>query len=230
MGKDEPKKQEQEMTAFERAVVRLIEEGQKNQMSPDMLAGILEKVGVQSAHVMHKAVRPENEIHPHISAFSYPEGDIARPKPAMKRDVYFNFHKEDPEQLTPAEIEAYNAIDDDCEARGGQYTIEIRGRGRKREELHMTVPVAHFDHRMNLPGSLLLLLHELKTGRGLEDIDGLIAEVMRLREENASLRGTPRTVTSTSMTPGPILGGGPLATDLEKALDSTAHAALAASR
>lgn len=221
-----------EMTPFEKAVLTLIEQGQKNQMSPETLAGILDKVGVNVAHGMHKAVRPENEIHPHISAFSYPEGDIARPKPDLKRTVYFNFHKEKKEDLTPAEIEAYNSINDDCEARGGQFTIQIRNRGRKEEELHLTVPVAHFDHRMNLPGSLLLLLHELKTGRGVDDMNELLAEVVRLREENARLSGgasAATTRTSTSMAPV-LAGGGPLVADLENALDNTSHAALTASR
>lgn len=43
-----------------------------------------------TAKAMQKAMRPENETHPGISAFSYPEGDVARPKPAPAYEFFYN--------------------------------------------------------------------------------------------------------------------------------------------
>lgn len=210
---------------LEKLLTMFLEQGQKNQFTPEALGAVLEKVGLSTALGMQKAVRPENDPHPHASAFSYPEGDIARPKPKLKRDTFFNYHKENEEQLTPSEIEAYNSIDDDCEARSGQYTAIIKQRGRKREELHLSVPVRHLDHRMNLPPSLLLLVHELKTGQQVSDMQDLLTEISELQMRLAKYE-KPTTKVSAPKGAG-LVGGGPLASDLAKALEETPVAALA---
>ena len=54
--------------------------------------------------------RPENPEHPGISVYSYPEGDLKRPKPAMKCKVFWVGYEERPEVLTPDEIDALNAL------------------------------------------------------------------------------------------------------------------------
>lgn len=43
-----------------------------------------------TAKAMQKAMRPENETHPGVSAFSYPEGDRAKPKPALPFAFSYN--------------------------------------------------------------------------------------------------------------------------------------------
>lgn len=43
-----------------------------------------------TAKAMQKAMRPENETHPGISAFSYPEGDRARPKGDLPFEVFID--------------------------------------------------------------------------------------------------------------------------------------------
>lgn len=43
-----------------------------------------------TAKAMQKAMRPENETHPGISCFSYPEGDRAHPKPPLPFEVYLD--------------------------------------------------------------------------------------------------------------------------------------------
>jgi hypothetical protein len=43
-----------------------------------------------AAKTMQKAMKPENESHPHISAFSYPEGDIAHPKATLPCEFWYN--------------------------------------------------------------------------------------------------------------------------------------------
>lgn len=42
-----------------------------------------------TAQAMQKAMRPENETHPGVSALSYPEGDVARPR-ALPFEFYYN--------------------------------------------------------------------------------------------------------------------------------------------
>jgi len=130
-----------------------------------------------------KAMRPENAVHPHISVYSYPEGDIAREKPKLKRDTFFCGHKENEDQLTPGEIEAYNAFNEPREARGGSWRAEIK-RSRSvggREALFIWVPAASVDHRMMLPSGLTLILNELNGGPSTENIAVLLNQIERLK-------------------------------------------------
>lgn len=204
---------------LEKLLVMFLEQGQKNQFTPDTLNAVLEKVGMSTALGMQKAVRPENDQHPGISAFSYPEGDVKRKKPDLVRDVYFNYHKENVEQLTPQEILAYNSIDKDYEQRGGQLSAVIKMRGRKREELHITLPVKDMDHRFNAPPSLLLLVHELKTGQQVGEMQDMLGEIALLRERLAQYEKPE--VTSREVSARVLVGGGPLVKDLQSALDAT---------
>lgn len=43
-----------------------------------------------TAKAMQKAMRPENETHPGISCFSYPEGDQAHPKAPLPFEVFID--------------------------------------------------------------------------------------------------------------------------------------------
>ena len=43
-----------------------------------------------TAKAMQKAMKPENETHPGISPFSYPEGDKARPRVTVPYEVSYN--------------------------------------------------------------------------------------------------------------------------------------------
>ena len=212
------------------ALLKFMETGTQNQFTPEMLKAVLGEVGMSTALGMQKAVRPENDQHPGRSAFSYPEGDIQRPKPKLTRKVFFNYHEENEEQLTPVEITAYNSVNDDCEARSGQYSAVIKMRGRKREELHITVPVRHLDHRMNLPPSLLLLIHELKTGQQVGDMQDLLGEIADLRDRLSHYEGAAALTSTSARKSGGLVGGGPLVADLQTALDATPTAALAAER
>jgi hypothetical protein len=155
----------------------------------DLLAQVLERMpkGLDAASLMqileaHSAasqkqiestriVRHSNADHAHISAFSYPEGDLARPKPRHRapdgraREVYFNGGREHEEQLTPEEIDAYNMITESKEARDGRWKAEIRQNGKR---LLVTVPSYTLDDRMELP-PLVLILRELALGATATD-------------------------------------------------------------
>lgn len=202
------------------ALEKILERSQAQGITGDQLAAILEKVGVKSAESMQRAIRPENDIHPGISAFSYPEGDVAKPKPifqgadGQKRDVYLNFHRETEDMLTPAEIEAYNSIQQDYEAHGGSWKAQITDKGRR---LNVLVPVAFMDSRMNLPPSLLLLLHELKTGNGVAEIHELLAEIARLKKLVGETDPLPGVVAKRAA-PAPAVAG--TVADLEQFVES----------
>lgn len=211
---------------FERLLLTFIEQGQRNQFTPEMLGAVLEKVGLSTAEGMQRAITPENKRHLELSAF-FTAADKAKygdhtQKPKLIRTVFFNHHPEREDQLMPSEIEAYNSINEDLEARNGQYTAIIKARGRKKEELHVNVPVAHLDHRMNLPPSLLLLIHELKTGQQVQDMQLLLDEIADLRQRLSNYEAVP---TSPAGAAGAarqgLVSGGPLVKDLQAGLDAT---------
>jgi hypothetical protein len=72
-----------------------------------------------TAKAMQKAMRPENTDHPGVSAFSYPEGDLERPRPALKCEMwYWNY----PMHLFP-ETEHWRELELANEIEPGEYTI-----------------------------------------------------------------------------------------------------------
>jgi hypothetical protein len=44
----------------------------------------------ETAKQTQKAMRPENDTHPGLSALSYPEGDVARPRPVLPFELFWN--------------------------------------------------------------------------------------------------------------------------------------------
>ncbi len=227
---DETPAPESTVDRMERLVLKFMELGQQNALTPAALKEILQTAGSATAEGMQKAITPENKHHLNISAFFTAEdkanyGDLTK-KPKLKRDTFFNYHKENEEQLTVPEILAYNSIDEDYEQRNGQLVALIKQRGRKREELHITLPVKDMDHRFNAPPSLLLLVHELKTGQQVGDMQDVLSEIALLRER--LLKYEKPDVTAKAVSSSKVLvGGGPLVSDLEAALDATPVAALA---
>jgi len=83
-----------------------------------------------TAKAMQKAMRPENEFHPGISAFSYPEGDRARPKSLPFEFLYNGYpcHKF-------LETEHWREVELMAQVQPGEYTV-LRKDGSK-----MTVEV-----------------------------------------------------------------------------------------
>lgn len=152
---------------------------QPNQIK-ELIAGVA--AGTQ------KALRPENAVHPHISVYSMPGGDIlaeaeGRPKPTLSRETYFCGMREQDERLTPGEIDAYNAIVTAREARGGSWRAEIK-RSRSvggKDELFVWVPHNTMDQRNVLPPSLTLLLTELNGGPSTENLMDLMRQIENLK-------------------------------------------------
>lgn len=61
-----------------------------NGLDTETLKTALEGAALLSAQTMRKAMRPENETHPGVSVFSYPEGDVARPKKIPPFAFFYN--------------------------------------------------------------------------------------------------------------------------------------------
>ena len=175
------------MTQMAQILDRLTSQPSQPGLSPEQLAAIVTtaaKAAAESgADSMRKVLHPQNAQHPGISAFSYPEGTVARPKPALTRDVYFCGHREDPDQLPPSTIELFNRFDRPMTARDGAWVADLKANGK---ELHITVPAKSIDDRMNLPALDLILL-ELLNGRASVDPMALTDRVAELEAKLASL-------------------------------------------
>ena len=131
-----------------------------------------------------RPVRHSNPDHLHVSAFSYPEGDLKRPKPTFisgkngrPREVFFNHHREREEDLTPAEIDAYNALTQSCEARDGRWTAVV-----KANALFVTIPSYTSDDRQDMHNGLVLNLRELAEGPKAVDVTTMAAEIAELKQ------------------------------------------------
>lgn len=78
-------------------------------LTPDVLQAIMDRTAQTSAEAMQKALKPENTEHPGVSAYSYPEGDLARPRPVLPFELFwqgFPIHRE-PETSAWWELEGY---------------------------------------------------------------------------------------------------------------------------
>jgi hypothetical protein len=142
-----------------------------------------------------RTVRQSNSWHPDISPFSYPEGNLARPKPKLDRETWFCASKQDESMLTPREIEAFNLITVSKHWRGDPtFGATITPQRRL-----IMLPHASIDDRMNLPGSLLLILLELMDGPDAVQPGQMADELVALR---AQVRDLAALVGAT--TPAPV--------------------------
>lgn len=55
-------------------------------MDPEALKAII----LETQRTARKEAKPENETHPGKSCFSYAEGDVARPRPVLGHEFYYN--------------------------------------------------------------------------------------------------------------------------------------------
>lgn len=137
-------------------------------------------------HAQRKAMKPENEQHPGISVYSYPEGEQARPKPALRRETYFMGAREQVDRLSPLEVELYNRFDKPMQARNGRWQAKIRNVDGV-ETLWIEVADAKsMDGRMSLP-SLSLILRELLDGEAAANPDKMAERLQDMEQKIAAL-------------------------------------------
>lgn len=151
------------------------------------------------AEAFGRQLRPENVVHPGMSAFSYPEGDLARPKPILQdakgnpRETIFCGARQQEPTLTPAEIDGFNAIHESCEARGGSWFARIKPSGKgKSEVLWVHVSCSDIDDRMELP-SLSAILYELSSGPKAVNLESVLAQLQDLKDQLSRAQLVPAT-------------------------------------
>jgi hypothetical protein len=79
-----------------------------------------------TAEAMHKAANPSNPEHPGRSAFSYPEGDVAKPRPVLPFEFFYNAY---PMHKFP-ETEHWRELELASLVTPGEYTV-LRKDGSK---------------------------------------------------------------------------------------------------
>ena len=56
----------------------------------DSVRALLEEMRQQTGETLRQIVIPENKVHPGVSVFSHPEGDLKQPKPALGYELLWN--------------------------------------------------------------------------------------------------------------------------------------------
>ena len=106
-----------------------------------------------------RATKPD----PGISAFSYPEGDLARPRPPLKCQMLWDGHPLDLTIVTAREIELLNQMEPGeypiTKTDGSRLTLTVRGTrdvSGRLARLEFTFP-CHGEHRYNVPSMVAML-------------------------------------------------------------------------
>ena len=154
------------------------------------------------AEEFKRTVRRSNDSHPNLSVFTFDArcpvcvavaaGDetamhvddkgrnvgLAHPKPELRYDTYFCNGRQNAEQLTPLEVELYNAFEGSKEARDGKWSADLSRDGSKRR-LSISVPARGYDDMISLP-SLTQILAELLYGSDVASPDAALARISAL--------------------------------------------------
>ncbi len=146
-------------------------------LTAEALAEILKSNRTEQEN--RRAVRHSNADHEHVSVFSYPEGDLKRPKQKLARETFFNNHRVTEDEVTPLEVDCYNAIDATCSARDGRWEAIVDQGGRR---LRVSVPSFTPDDRSDLPSTVEILMELAQGTKAVSRLDMIarIAELERI--------------------------------------------------
>ena len=145
---------------------------------PDMAKLLMEVVAER-----RRTTRQSNSYHGEISPFSHPEGELAHPKAKLDRETWFCSCRQEEAQLTPDEIDLYNAIQVSKTWRGDpKMGAEVTPKRR-----FIMLPHVSIDERMSLPPSLALILMELQSGADAVKPEHMADELLALRAQVAAL-------------------------------------------
>jgi hypothetical protein len=145
----------------------------------------LEKILAGNAQATRKALRPEVENHPDVSDYN-PNGERDHPRPKLLHKVFFSGMELEQDELKLGEIELFNKFTHSCVARNGAWKADLRpGLKGGKGELHISIPVATTDDRMELPNGMSLILTELLGGAKAADPASLAERVAELEKQLA---------------------------------------------
>jgi hypothetical protein len=162
------RKDDAELTMDDRFMMLLevLAQRKDEAITPDALKEIL----ANNSTAVQKAMKPENETHPGKSVFSYPEGDVARPRPELPHEFLYNNY---PMHKFP-ETEHWRELELACQVVPGTYTVirrdgsrmtvEVKGERNadgKLTKVSVEFPVSREDKGLIPPKSVVLyqLLH-----------------------------------------------------------------------
>jgi hypothetical protein len=148
------------------------------EMATKALNAVADEVG--------RTQRRSNAVHPGISVFSHPEGEVKHPKAPLKYETWFCSAVQSESQLTPTEIDLFNRFDGDKEAHDGTWTAALDKHGRKKR-LTVTVPAKTIDHLSQLP-PLGQILSELLFGSDVADPNKAMLRLHAAEQQIEELR------------------------------------------
>jgi hypothetical protein len=96
------------------------------QLQASQSAKAAEDAQKATAQAMYKAANRSNEEHPGKSVFAYPEGDVAKPRPALPFDFFYNAY---PVHKFP-ETEHWRELELAAQVKPGEYAV-LRKDGSK---------------------------------------------------------------------------------------------------
>jgi hypothetical protein len=152
---------------------------------------VIEQLLQQQQQLLVKT-RPENTEHPGISEYSYPEGDLVRPKPPLKCKILWCGFPETVETLRPDEIEWLNRLQPGVyevtrtDGRRIEFKVEAKyDSKRELEELAVSFP-CRGENRHNHGSKVNYCMQAM--GAAIPSQAELLAENQRLLEQVAALR------------------------------------------
>jgi hypothetical protein len=133
-----------------------------------------------------------NPNYPKHSAFSYPEGDRAKPRPTLARETWHNNARVREDQCTPEEILAFNALsaslpnpNDERSSREGRWIAKVNRNGTK---LMIVIPCRTIEDRDDANSSTVLMFcRELAEGKGAITPQSMAADIEQLKADRDRL-------------------------------------------
>lgn len=178
-----------QMAAMQQETARLLLE--MKQSGGTQNAAVIETLLAQQEQLLVKT-RPENTEHPGISVYSYPEGELRRPKPDLKCQFIWCGQEESKDQLTPEEIELRNQLEPGnyfvTKANGSRIKFTVTAKytdGGKLEQLEVWYP-CRGEHKSDHMHNTAYLRQVL--GEKIASIEDMMAENARMRAELAKLQ------------------------------------------
>lgn len=160
----------------------LVEALRAAQPAPGLTAEQLADVLAENTKATQKALKPENQRHPDISAFN-PLGERDHARPKLARKTFWAGTELHGDELDVEELELLNQIEHTLEARGGSWRAEFRRTAKDgTAEVHVVFPCNTIDDRMELP-SMKLILRELLGGTKAVDPESLAQRVAELEAQ-----------------------------------------------
>lgn len=152
-----------QVATLQATVQALLTQRASDRLGDEKLEAILVRVAQISADAQERAANPSNKTHPGMSAYSYPEGDRARPRPPFKCPMFWNGYDLTMDTTTAEEIELLNL------AEPGEYDFLRTDKSRDR------FAVAG---ERNPGGSLARLLFTFSTKENRETLPSMV-EMLR---------------------------------------------------